>query len=425
MPSSTIDRQKQKRSVCTVTFSPEEVKAAEEKTLARLSQHVKLDGFRPGHAPIDKVRERIGADQLLEETLRVLMEKSLPALLDEHSLQPVIPPKVELTSRDPIIVNITLIESPEITIKGIDTLKIEKKEPKADPKDVKKVYDSVLAEHRTLSVVDRAAVDGDQVIIHFAAKDEEGKTIDGLTTQNYAVTIGSSRLLPGFEPELVGLKKGDKKSFTLTLPETYGVAEMRGKKVTFEVDTQRVEEVKLPELTDAFAKEKLQMDSAAGFTKMVETSILAQEKEMEDLRREKLLIDEIRNRTQVDLAPELIEEETKALFEEWERQLQERSIAVEDWLKRENKTPQEFAEELKTRSVERLKLRLGMAKVIELRKIQLSEDERKDVIEQAIAGASPEQRAEAEAAYAPGTDAYAQVIWRALVQKTIESFLAV
>src|SRR5690606_206272 len=99
-----------------------------------------------------------------------------------------------------------------------------------------------------------------------------------------------------------------------------------------------VEEVTLPELTDAFAKEKLHQDSAKAFTDMVEKSIKDQEEQFDRMRRERELMDLIREHTQADIAEELIEDEMRHLIAEWSEQLEAQKVSVEDALKREGKT---------------------------------------------------------------------------------------
>jgi trigger factor len=327
-------------------------------------------------------------------------------------------------SHQPLTLKVTFVERPEVTIKGIDKLKIDKKDPKADAKDVQRVIDSVLGEHRTFAMVDRAAAEGDQIVVHFTGKDAEGKEVQGLAAQSYPVIIGSARLLPGFEPQLVGLKKGDAKSFTLTMPDTYGVEELRGKKVTFDVTAQRVEQVKMPTLDGEFAKKNLNAETAAAFRAMVEESILNQERQYEAMRRERALLDEIRNRTQVDLAPELLEEETKSVIEDLQHQLREQGKTLDDWLKQQNKTPEQAMEDLRKQAQERATLRLGIATLIDERKVELTEEEKRQAIDEAMAQFPPDQKKDAEELMRPGTDLYAQAIWQGLVRKMLGSFLA-
>lgn len=421
--SATIERLKQSRSLLTVEFSNEAVRLAEEKGLKNFAQNIKIDGFRPGKAPADLVRSRVNPERLFEETIRNLIDQSLPALMKEHSLQPVIAPKVEAVSRTPLTLRITIVERPVVTIRNLDALNVKKREAKADPKDVQKVIDSVMQEHRVLQVVDRAAKEGDQIIVNFSAKDPDGNDVPELRTTAYAVTIGSSRLIPGFEKELTGLKKGDTKTFALPLPEGHALERLQGKKVSFTVEAVRVEEVSLPELTDAFVKDKLAMDSAAAFRSNVEESVRQQEEQFVSMQQEKDLLDAIRKHTQAELAPELIEEEARQLLQEWEERLGQQGMTLDDWMKSEKKTAKDLGDEFRKNGEDRLTLRLGMAKLIENKKIELTDGEKTAAMEEALLEIPEKDRAAAQQQLMQNRDIQSQVLWRALVQKTLASLV--
>jgi trigger factor len=420
--NATLERLKQSRSQLTITFDEAAYADAERAALQQIGQNVEIKGFRAGKAPESALREKVDQDRLFEESVRLLLKDELPRLIEEHKLEPIMPPRVEAVSRLPVTLKLTIVERPQVTVKGLDQIKVERKEPKADPKDVQRVIDSVLSEQRTVKVVEREARDGDQVTVKFTAQDAEGKAVEGLTADNYAVTIGSSKLLPGFEPMLVGLKKGDAKEFKLTLPEGFAMEHLRGKEVTFSVEAQRVEEVKLPELTDEFAQKHLQNPTAAGFRAMVEESIVSQERQFEDMRREQKLMEEIRDRTEVDIAPELLDEEVNALIQDLQQRLEAQNTTIEQWMKSQDKSTEQVMEDLRKQAEQRIKLRFGMTKVIEERKVELTAEERTNAVEDALRDVPDEQMAQAREYFKPGNDGYAQVIWQALVRKALASF---
>lgn len=416
------EKLKQARTQLTLTFDEAAYADAESRALQSIGQTVEIKGFRPGKAPESVLREKVNKDKLFEEAVRLLLRNELPKLMEEQKLSPIMPPRVEALSRLPVTLKLTIVERPEVKLKGMDSYKPEKKEVKADPKDVQRVIDSVLQEHRTLKVVDREAKEGDQMMVKFSSKDAEGKSVEGLAADDYAVTIGSARLLPGFEPQLVGLKAGDTKEFKLVMPEGFSVEALRGKEVTFNVEAKRVEEVKLPDLTDEFAKQHLRSDTAASFRQMVEQSIAGQEQQLEDMRREQQLIEEIRKRTEVDIAPELLDEEVQALLQDMQERMQAQGTTIEEWMKTQNKTPEQVMEDLRKQGTDRIKLRFGITKLIEDRKIELTPEEKTQAVEDAKAELSPEQLAQAGRWFEPGGDGYAQAIWQALVRKTLASF---
>ncbi len=272
--------------------------------------------------------------------------------------------------------------------------------------------------------VERAAAKGDRIVIDFTATDEKGTDIPELKAQQYDVLIGDASLLPGFEDELVGLAANDSKSFTLKLPEKYQTETLRGKPVTFHVKAARVEEVKTPELTDELAKEKLNSASAKAFREMVEKSILSQEEQFEAMRRERSAMEEITKRTTAEIAPEILDEETRSLITEWSERLQQQGLTIEDWMKREKKEPKEVEADMRKQAEERAKLRFGVAKLIEERKISITPEELQETMDAFMDSLPDEQKAQASSQLKPGTSLHQEMQWRATVEKLMKELMA-
>lgn len=420
----TVERLPKSRVVCTVKIDEPEYAAAETEALNRFSQHVQIKGFRPGNAPADMVRQRVPQEDLFEEAIRLLLRTVLPGIAEEQKLAPVVPPKVEVVSRLPLTLKITFIERPEVTVKDSASITVEKKAVEADPKDIQRVIDSVLQDNKKTTEVERASKTGDQVTIDFWAADDQGAEIAGMRATNYDALLGSKTLLPGFEDELVGLTKGQNKSFTLTLPDQFQAEELRGKQATFHVTMQKVEEVQMPELTDEFAKEKLQTESAAAFRAMVTESIRSQEEQFSRMTRERALMDEIRKRTTVDIADELIEEEVRGMVEEWAQRLEQQGKTIAEVLEAQKKTPEDVEKEMREQAGDRWRLRLGIAKLIEERKIELTPEELQASFASFMDNLPDEQKAAAQAEWDKHGNLFEEIRWRALVDKLVDQLLA-
>jgi trigger factor len=419
-PSPTIEKLSAGRTVCTVTFEEKDRIEAENTAAKKLGNAVKLDGFRPGSAPADLLKEKIDGDRLFEETIHILLSTALPSLIKEHEVSPIIPPKIEALTRTPLSVKITFVEHPEVQIKSKSVKAIDKKGPKVDTKDIDNMVTEILKQHRKTKSVDRAAEEGDQITMDFSGSDKEGKDIEGIKAEGHQVIIGSKTLIPGFEKELIGMKKNEEKSFTITFPDKYHAEHLQGTPVTFTVILKNIEEVSTPELTDDFAKEKLQASSAAEVRSRIEESMRMQEERIENQKREEKLFDSIRDATKVELAPELVEEEEKQLLDDFAQQLASKQMTMQQWMEQTGKKPEELQKEINERAQGRLKLRFGMQKLIEEKEIDVSDDEMKKAIGEMTASLTPEQRIKAAPAYAKGKPAYEQLKW----QKKVERFIA-
>jgi len=411
------------RTTFTVTFTKEQIVPAEEGALKKIGSSVKIEGFRPGKVPTEMLREKVSPDQLLEETIRALLPDTIKKLTEENEIKPIIPPKVEAQDRDPLTLDITFVEHPQVTVKGVDKLKIEKEKPKVDAKDVERMIDYILEQHQKATEVDRAAKNGDRVTMNFVGKDKEGKEVEGTKTEGHSVALGSKTLIPGFEEELVGLKKGEDKSFTLTFPKEYHAEHLQGKPVTFDVTVIKIEELEKPKLTDKFAKEQLGAKSLDDFKKRVRESLEEQEERVSRKRQEGKLMEMIRSATSVELAPELLEEEERGLFESFAKQLQERNIDFSDWLKQMGKKPEDVKEDMKKQARDRLTLRLGIQHVVEEKDIDIKDQEMEDAIKAFLAPLSDEERTKIEPMYQKGYQGWEQLKWQKKVEKLIDMML--
>ncbi len=419
----TVKRLKGGQVECTVSFTEAEIAPAEEKALHELSRDIEIEGFRKGNAPMDMVKQKIDPEKLFQKTIHHLLPPTFEKLIETENIKPIIHPRVEAMSKDPLTLKIIFIEKPEVKLKGIDKIKIEKKEPKVDEKEVQKMIDYILTKHKKHTVVDRPAQEGDLITMDFWGADKDGKEIDGIRTEGHQVEIGSKVLIPGFEDELKGTKKGEEKSFTLTFPEKYHAEQLQNQPVTFHVTIKDIAEVYTPELTDEFAQKELQSKDVADFKKNIEESMMQQETTLEHQRRERVLMDEIAKCTQVDLPEELINEETKQMIGEFSQQLSQQGMTLETWMQHSGKKPEDVMKDMQEQSVTRLKLRLGMQQLIADKNIDITDEEMEMVIEEFLSQATPEQRKEVEAAYQKGAQAYEQLKWQKNVEKALAEML--
>ncbi len=419
----TLTRLSAGRSQCTVSFSKEDVHSAEERALRELGKEIAADGFRKGNVPLEILRERLNADTVLEHALHELLPSVIDNLVRQHSLKPIIPPKVELSQREPLTITITFVEKPQVRVRNPGKIRVEKKEPKLDAKDVERMIDYVLEKHQVTKEVARAAMSGDRVTIDFHGKDSSETEIPEIRTSGHTVTIGSQVLIPGFEDALIDMKAGETKTFTLTFPENSPAEKLQGKPVTFTVTLIRVEEISKPTLTDEFAKKELKAESAAAFRKTVEESMREQEKGIEEERRRSALLELIREHTEVELAEELTEDEARALLHELRSQLEERKLSLEEWLKSIKKSPEDFRKELLKQAESRLKLRFGFATLLDERKIDLTDEEMEHAVLVFLAPLSKEEREKVAPLYAKNERGYVQMKWQKRVEKLIEQML--
>ncbi len=224
-----------------------------DSRLKRVGRTAKIKGFRPGKVPEKVVRQRYGK-QIREEVLGDLMQKSYSDAVTQENLNPAGGPQIETEEG---VENFTYIATfevmPEVTLSGLDKLKVERPVVDIGDNDLDKMIDKLREQKAEWNPVDRKSGDGDRVTCDFTGT-LDGETIEGGQGTNVPVVLGQGQMLPDFEKGLKGVSAGDEKSFKVKFPKDYHAEDLQGKKVDFAVTVHSVEEMSLPEVDDEFAK---------------------------------------------------------------------------------------------------------------------------------------------------------------------------
>jgi len=221
--------------------------------LQSVGRTAKVKGFRPGKVPPKVVKQRYGK-QVRQEVLGEVLQKSFLAAVTQEKLNPVGGPKIETEDENgkTFAFTATFEIMPEIDLKGLDKIKIEKPEVTIGDGDIDDMLTKLRKQKASWDVVDRGSSEGDRVVIDFLGT-VDGEAFAGGEAKEYPVVLGSGQMLPDFEKGLQGVKAGDEKTFKVKFPKDYHAEELAGKKADFAIKTHRVEKEILPELDDDFA----------------------------------------------------------------------------------------------------------------------------------------------------------------------------
>lgn len=238
----------------TVTIPGDRIEEEVSRRLEGVSKNAKIKGFRPGKAPASVVRQQYGA-AVREDVLADLVSSHYAEAIQGQNLSPVATPKVEngTTGEDGSYTFIAELEVyPEFEVKDIKGANLGRPQVEITDADVDTVLERLRQQHQHWHEADRAAAEGDQVIIDFEGR-IDGEPFEGNSAKDMPLVLGSGSVIPGFEDGLVGAKAGDTRTLDLKFPGDYSKEELAGKPVQFEITVKRVEENHLPALDDDFA----------------------------------------------------------------------------------------------------------------------------------------------------------------------------
>lgn len=294
-----------------------------ESRLKSMLPRVKIDGFRPGKVPLKVVKQHYGA-QVFQEVAGELMQNSFRDALVQENLNPAGDPSISAESfkqGEPLEFTATFEIYPEFELAPVAGMKLEKIKSSVTDADVEKMIETLRKQRSSWSEVERAAGDGDKVVVDFKGM-IDGEAFDGGSADSVPVVIGSGSMIPGFEDNLEGLKAGEETTFKVNFPDDYKAEHLAGKEAEFVVTVKTVEQSSLPEVDEEFAKsfgvedgstEKLRQDIRGNMTRELENRIRT---EMKNAVMDKLL-----EANPIDVPAAIVSQEAETLQKQTAAQL--------------------------------------------------------------------------------------------------------
>ncbi|VEB23019.1 trigger factor [Avibacterium volantium] len=237
----------------TITVPAETVDQAVREELKRVAKNARVDGFRKGKVPPHIIEKRFGAS---------VRQDVLGDLLQKHFFNVLVDSKVNLAGRPTfnveqfeagkdLVFTATFEVYPEVELKGLDQIKVEKPVVEISETDIDKMVDVLRKQQATWEETQEPAKADDRVTIDFVGT-VDGEEFEGGKATDFVLAMGQGRMIPGFEEGIIGHKAGDQFDIDVTFPEEYHAENLKGKAAKFAITLKKVEVMILPELTDEF-----------------------------------------------------------------------------------------------------------------------------------------------------------------------------
>lgn len=294
-----------------VSFESKEIEPTIESKLVELSKTLDLKGFRKGKVPMNVVKGKY-YEQCFNESLSEHIEQNYIKVVIDEKLNPVSQPKISMVeTKDKSIYTFkALIEvMPEIELKNIDKIKLEKPVLKVKKEDLEKSVDKIAEQYKEWNEVKRKSKVGDRVKADFEGT-INGEAFENNKADDFLIEIGSKQLIPGFEEGLVGVKAGEEKKLDITFPDDYQDKKLASQPVNFSVKIKEVQEAKVSVINEDFVKklgiedgkiETLHLKIEEGMRKDAETLV--------DSYLKKNVISELSKSQKFDVPKSLVNEE--------------------------------------------------------------------------------------------------------------------
>ncbi|HCK63115.1 MAG TPA: trigger factor, partial [Acinetobacter radioresistens] len=223
-----------------------------EARLKRTAKTVKINGFRQGKVPVNVVRREYGAG-IYQEVVNDIIRDTVFEAIQQEKINAVGMPNIDKVENkeDALVYEATVEVYPEVEVKALDTLTVERKTSEIQDKDVDQMIENLQKQRQTWVETKGMAKKDMQVTFDFEGT-IDGEKFEGGSATDFKLVLGSGRMIPGFEDGIIGMKKGEEKVIDVTFPEDYQAENLAGKAAQFKITVKQVEKAKLPELDAEF-----------------------------------------------------------------------------------------------------------------------------------------------------------------------------
>lgn len=350
----------------SITATAEELAPIKDNVVARLGKNVKVQGFREGKAPLNILEKNIEPALLQGDFLDEAMTQLYAKATAEEKVRPVTRPEVDVKKFVPFTTlefEVTTSIIGKIVLPDYTKISVEKNKVSVTNKDVTDVIASLQERLAEKVEVSRAARTGDEAVIDFKGTDADGKSIAGADGTDYPLSLGSNTFIPGFEDNVIGLKPGEEKTFTLTFPKDYGVSALASKDVTFAVTLKKVNELQKPEANDEFASKVGPFKTVAELKEDIKKQLTIEREREAENEYQNALVQEVSKKAKVEMPQELIEQQVSFNIDEVRRNLTYRGQTFQEFLKAEGKTEEEYKKEIEPQAIDQLTASLVLAEI--------------------------------------------------------------
>lgn len=383
MKSSSIKKAKSEH-LLTVKVTAKEMADFWERAIDKIKPRIKIDGFREGRAPSDLIVKKVGRETVEAEALDIAISDTYFMAISEHKLLPVANPKIEIKKQvvvDPkdqseeVVLEYTAVVSviPVVTIPGLNKIRVKKEEPKEPTEEeVQKVLDYLRQQKASMKPVERAIKKGDWADIGYKGS-VNGVAKEAMANEHHPLIVGEGNLIPGFEDEVIGLSKGDKKSFRITFPKDYHAKDVAGKKADFDVTVHEVKEVILPAFDVTFSKDFGYGDPAE-MKKAIKDNLDREKKEESENKLREDVLKQLDKHVKADIPEVMFEQELDRMLHELKHKVEDQKLPWDAYLKQIKRTEEELKKELQPQAEKNVRLGLALGTVVKEQGIEVKDE---------------------------------------------------
>lgn len=367
-------------------LSDEQINEAKKGAARKLSQDVKIKGFRPGKAPLPIVEATVGAEKVRQEAIEDLLNPVLQEVLTEEEIEPAINPELESVDDvdGGVEVEVKVTLWPKIDLPNYKNRNIEVTNPEVSEEDIEEQTKRMLEQFATVEEVDRPAEQGDFLSVDLEAS-KDGEAIEDARAEDILYEVGSGMLIEGVDDQLVGVSAGDEVTFSAPLPDGFG--DRAGEEVDFTITVHEVKERILPEMTDEWVDENTEFETAGELLDTLKERLADAKLRSASQEYSEKALSTLRDQVDIDIPEGLVRAEMDRHLHDFLHRLEEAELSLEDYFEASGQNQEAFLNDLREQAELSIRNRLVLDAVIEAEDLQVSEEDMSNAIQSLAARA--------------------------------------
>ena len=359
----------------TLSLPWSSINAECDKRLKQTARKARIDGFRPGKAPLSMIQSMYGAgiqNDVMNELAQKVFFDTAVAEGWKIAGMPRLEGVEDQDDKENFLFSGVFEVFPEVKVGDLSGREVEKVTASVGDAEVEKTIDILRQQRTRFNHTERAAKDGDRVIIDFAGK-IDGEAFAGGSAENYAFVLGQGQMLPEFEKGILGMKEDESKDVEVSFPEDYHGKDVAGKTAVFTITVHNVAEATLPEVDEVFARALGIADGdVAKMRAEVQKNVAREVKRRLNAQNTDTVMKALRAAHTFPLPQAFVKDEAHRLSEEMKQNLVKQGLDANDL--------QLPAEMFNERAEERVALGLLLPEIVEKHNLKATEEQIKNII---------------------------------------------
>jgi len=408
----------------TFEITPEAFEAAGVEAYKKNKSRFVVEGFRKGKAP-KKVIERVyGEEVFYEDALDIAFPEAYDKAIDETGIYPVSRPENfvigDIKAGEAIVITADVYVKPEVKLGEYMGVAVEIEKGETAEAMVEKELEKVAEQNARFVDVERAAENGDRVIIDYSGS-VDGVKFDGGTAEGQTLNLGSGMFIPGFEEQVVGMSIGEEKDIEVTFPEQYHSEELAGKKAVFAIKLHEIKAKEVPAIDDDLAADVSDFDTLDEYKADLLKKMEERAEKQDKFARENAVLEKALENAEVEIPECMIENQINYQMQEMEYSLGYQGITMEQYIQYTGMSLEDIREQYKPGAEKRVKSQLVMEAILKDSGIEVTDED----VDATIADMAKAQNKEAsELKESIKEDQMEYIKERALFDKLVDSMVS-